>query len=67
MRCPSCYDDNGYDDDSLCDKCWGAIEQEHKEYEQYLKNLTPLQRTMRVIDGTVTRAKSAMYRWKHGF
>jgi len=67
MRCPSCYNDNGYDDDSLCDECWGDIEQEHAEYEQYLNNLTPLQRAAREVKGVVTRTNNAIYRWKHGF
>ena len=66
MRCPSCHDENGHDD-SLCDKCWGAIEQEHSEYEQYLADLTPLQKAARAVQSMVTRTNNAIYRWKHGF
>jgi hypothetical protein len=62
MRCPSCHGENGYNDDSLCNSCWGDIEQQHEEYRQYLANLSPLQKAVRKVKGTINRTKNAVYR-----
>lgn len=67
MRCPGCHEDNGYDDDSLCNECWGDIQQQHNEYAEYLNNLTPLQKAARNVEGKITRAKNAVYRWQNGY
>lgn len=64
MRCPSCHKENGYDDDSLCNSCWGDIEQQHKEYGQHLANLSSLQKAVRKVRGAVIRAENAVYRWE---
>jgi len=66
VRCPSCHEENGYDDDEICDSCYADIEQQHEEYRQYLASLPPLQKTVRKVKGIVTRAKNAGYRWKRG-
>jgi hypothetical protein len=64
MRCPSCHGENGYDDDSLCDECWGDIEAQHEEYRQYRENASPLQKAAWKVEGTINRAKNAVWRMK---